>query len=166
MLRILTHALCLSSWLKCPSKGERGLCPLNPYCFAFPQCGSVTVFAGKGPPCQDPQLSYPSPAAARGLWESQQVTWVKTPDRWSGEGHWRLVSHVKGFVRAGTTAGKEHLGRDQTCIKTAGASGREAGDNNISGALQACLYKLPRSYFSSSLNVSQFLSMWAGTPSA
>lgn len=55
------------------------------------------------------------------------------------EGEWGgtlgLVSHVKGFVCAGISAGKEHLGRDQTCIKTAGATGRETGDNNISVTL-------------------------------
>lgn len=162
---MLTHPLCLFSCLKCPSKGEQGLCPLNPHCFAVPRCGSVTMFAGRGPPCQVSEQSCTSPCRCHSTMESQQVTRVKNPERWSGEGLWGLVSHVKGFVCAGISSGNEHLGRDQTCIKTAGATGREAGDNNISGTLQACFYKFPSSYFSSSLNMSQFLPTWVGSPS-
>lgn len=64
-----------------------------------------------------------------------------------------FVPHVKGFLCAGASAGKEHQGRDQAHIKTAGASGRELGGNNISGAETSFLGH----HFSSSLNLSQFL---------
>lgn len=135
-----TDPLCLFSRLKRPSKGEQGPRHFNPCCFAFPRCGSVPMFAGRGPSCRVPGRALTLPAASAAPWEPQHVTGQKNPERWSGEVVWgspRFLPHVKGFLCAGAPAGKEHQGGEQAHTKTAGASGRKVGGTIFLGQSQA-----------------------------
>lgn len=84
------------------------------------------MFAGRGPRCR---VSLPAAATAG-------VTAGNMGKNGTG-GTPGLGFLCQGICMCRISAGKEHLGRDQTCINTAGGTGREAGDNNISGTLQA-----------------------------
>lgn len=154
-----TDPLCLSSRLKRPSKGEQGPRHFNPCCFAFPRCGSVPMFAGRGPSCRVPGRALTLPAASAAPWEPQHVTGQKKPGEMEWGGGLGLaplsapcqgISMCRGTCRKGTPRGR--ASPHQNCR----SQWEESGGNNISGTESSFL-----GHQFISLNLAPFLLTYA-----